>query len=148
MPACSHTLSRQQVVETERRAWVSRAGGGNELGGTRGLDFYTQRTAVQGNGPLLHQQFGILQHQADFSGGVVEVTFPWPDHGDDFSAEGAAGLEHQRLRRREATECDGGIQFDSGDPGCGSQQDVIYSTHTQLEHRGDPCLNVFSGEGG
>lgn len=29
MPACSHTLSRQQVVETERRAWVSRAGGGN-----------------------------------------------------------------------------------------------------------------------
>jgi oxepin-CoA hydrolase/3-oxo-5,6-dehydrosuberyl-CoA semialdehyde dehydrogenase len=35
-----------------------RAGGGNELGGTRGLDFYTQRTAVQGNGPLLARFLG------------------------------------------------------------------------------------------
>ncbi|MCB9535106.1 MAG: 3,4-dehydroadipyl-CoA semialdehyde dehydrogenase [Myxococcales bacterium] len=30
-----------------------RAGGGEELGGTRGMGLYQQRTAVQGNGPLL-----------------------------------------------------------------------------------------------
>ena len=30
-----------------------RAGGGEELGGTRGLRIYQQRTAIQGNGPLI-----------------------------------------------------------------------------------------------
>ncbi len=30
-----------------------RAGGGEELGGTRGMGLYQQRCAVQGNGPLL-----------------------------------------------------------------------------------------------
>ncbi len=30
-----------------------RAGGGEELGGTRGMALYQQRTAVQGNGPLI-----------------------------------------------------------------------------------------------
>ncbi len=32
-----------------------RAGGGEELGGTRGLDFYLQRTAIQGSKPLLEK---------------------------------------------------------------------------------------------
>lgn len=44
---------------------------------------------------LLYEQFGILQHQANFSGGVVEVTFPRSDHGDDFPGEGGAGLQHE-----------------------------------------------------
>ncbi|MEZ4268219.1 MAG: 3,4-dehydroadipyl-CoA semialdehyde dehydrogenase [Myxococcota bacterium] len=34
-----------------------RAGGGEELGGLRGLDFYTQRTAVEGYRPLLEKLF-------------------------------------------------------------------------------------------
>ena len=34
-----------------------RAGGGEELGGLRGLSFYTQRTAVQGLSPLLEKLF-------------------------------------------------------------------------------------------
>ncbi|HYC76305.1 MAG TPA: aldehyde dehydrogenase family protein, partial [Planctomycetota bacterium] len=34
-----------------------RAGGGEELGGLRGLHFYLQRTAVQGYGPWLQQTF-------------------------------------------------------------------------------------------
>lgn len=34
-----------------------RAGGGGELGGIRGLEFYTQRTAVQGLSPLLEKLF-------------------------------------------------------------------------------------------
>ena len=36
-----------------------RAGGGSELGGTRGLEFYTQRCAVQGNGPLTGRFLGV-----------------------------------------------------------------------------------------
>jgi hypothetical protein len=36
-----------------------RAGGGSELGGVRGLEPYTQRCAVQGNGPLLSRFFGV-----------------------------------------------------------------------------------------
>ncbi|MBV70477.1 MAG: aldehyde dehydrogenase [Myxococcales bacterium] len=32
-----------------------RAGGGEELGGTRGMRFYQQRTAIQGNGPLINK---------------------------------------------------------------------------------------------
>ena len=34
-----------------------RAGGGEELGGLRGLSFYLQRTAVQGYQPLLEKFF-------------------------------------------------------------------------------------------
>ena len=30
-----------------------RAGGGEELGGVRGMRIYQQRTAIQGNGPLI-----------------------------------------------------------------------------------------------
>jgi oxepin-CoA hydrolase/3-oxo-5,6-dehydrosuberyl-CoA semialdehyde dehydrogenase len=36
-----------------------RAGGGEELGGVRGLSFYSQRTAVQGSRPVLEALFGI-----------------------------------------------------------------------------------------
>jgi 3,4-dehydroadipyl-CoA semialdehyde dehydrogenase len=36
-----------------------RAGGGEELGGLRGLDLYSQRVAVQGFGPLLDRFFGV-----------------------------------------------------------------------------------------
>ncbi len=35
-----------------------RAGGGEELGGERGLDFYMQRTAIQGDRPLLDKILG------------------------------------------------------------------------------------------
>jgi oxepin-CoA hydrolase/3-oxo-5,6-dehydrosuberyl-CoA semialdehyde dehydrogenase len=35
-----------------------RAGGGEELGGERGLDFYMQRVAVQGDRAILDKIFG------------------------------------------------------------------------------------------
>ncbi|MSP72720.1 MAG: 3,4-dehydroadipyl-CoA semialdehyde dehydrogenase [Myxococcales bacterium] len=35
-----------------------RAGGGSELGGVRGLDVYTQRCVIQGNGPLIAKFLG------------------------------------------------------------------------------------------
>ncbi len=35
-----------------------RAGGGEELGGVRGMDFYTQRVAIQGDRGLLGRIFG------------------------------------------------------------------------------------------
>ena len=35
-----------------------RAGGGEELGGTRGMRLYQQRTAIQGNGPLISRAIG------------------------------------------------------------------------------------------
>jgi oxepin-CoA hydrolase/3-oxo-5,6-dehydrosuberyl-CoA semialdehyde dehydrogenase len=35
-----------------------RAGGGEELGGLRGLDFYLQRTAIQGFQGLVQKRFG------------------------------------------------------------------------------------------
>jgi len=36
-----------------------RAGGGEELGGQRGLSFYTQRVALQGDRPLLDRILGV-----------------------------------------------------------------------------------------
>ena len=36
-----------------------RAGGGEELGGLRGMRIYQQRTAVQGNGPLISKLLGV-----------------------------------------------------------------------------------------
>lgn len=36
-----------------------RAGGGEELGGKRGMEFYSQRLAIQGYGPLLDRIFGV-----------------------------------------------------------------------------------------
>jgi oxepin-CoA hydrolase/3-oxo-5,6-dehydrosuberyl-CoA semialdehyde dehydrogenase len=38
-----------------------RAGGGEELGGERGLSFYTQRTAIQGDRALLDRVLGLKQ---------------------------------------------------------------------------------------
>lgn len=38
-----------------------RAGGGEELGGERGLGFYLQRTAVQGSKPLLEKILGVAE---------------------------------------------------------------------------------------
>ena len=35
-----------------------RAGGGEELGGLRGLEFYMQRTAIQGFKTTVHGSFG------------------------------------------------------------------------------------------
>ena len=35
-----------------------RAGGGEELGGQRGMRLYQQRTAIQGNGPLIAKFLG------------------------------------------------------------------------------------------
>jgi oxepin-CoA hydrolase/3-oxo-5,6-dehydrosuberyl-CoA semialdehyde dehydrogenase len=37
----------------------SRAGGGEELGGLRGLAFYVQRTALQGARPMLDALLGV-----------------------------------------------------------------------------------------
>jgi 3,4-dehydroadipyl-CoA semialdehyde dehydrogenase len=37
------------------------AGGGEELGGVRALDFYTQRTALQGSRPVIQKLLGIQQ---------------------------------------------------------------------------------------
>lgn len=34
-------------------------GGGSELGGTRGMEFSTQRTVVRGNGPFLAPFLGV-----------------------------------------------------------------------------------------
>jgi len=36
-----------------------RAGGGEELGGLRGLDFYMQRSAIQGDRGLLDRALGL-----------------------------------------------------------------------------------------
>ena len=36
-----------------------RAGGGEELGGLRGLEFYTQRVAIQGDSGVLGKVLGI-----------------------------------------------------------------------------------------
>ena len=41
-----------------------RAGGGEELGGERGLDFYLQRTALQGDRALLDRVLGINASEA------------------------------------------------------------------------------------
>ena len=38
-----------------------RAGGGEELGGERGLHFYSQRTAIAGDRPILDAIFGTPQ---------------------------------------------------------------------------------------
>jgi oxepin-CoA hydrolase/3-oxo-5,6-dehydrosuberyl-CoA semialdehyde dehydrogenase len=44
-----------------------RAGGGEELGGLRGLDFYLQRTAVQGDRALLERALGLGEADAPAS---------------------------------------------------------------------------------
>jgi oxepin-CoA hydrolase/3-oxo-5,6-dehydrosuberyl-CoA semialdehyde dehydrogenase len=52
-------LSPGMVLPLLNHGGPGRAGGGSELGGTRGLELYTQRCAVQGNGPLLSRFFGV-----------------------------------------------------------------------------------------
>lgn len=44
-----------------------RAGGGEELGGTRGMSLYMQRVAVQGHRALIEQMFGIKKEEAKAS---------------------------------------------------------------------------------
>jgi len=36
-----------------------RAGGGEELGGVRGLAFYTQRVALEGSRPVIQKLVGV-----------------------------------------------------------------------------------------
>jgi len=53
-----HALGPGMVLPQLVHGGPGRAGGGEELGGLRGLAFYTQRTAVQGSKPLLAKLFG------------------------------------------------------------------------------------------
>ena len=46
------------VLPTTIHGGPGRAGGGEELGGLRGLDLYTQRTAIQGDRGLLKKVLG------------------------------------------------------------------------------------------
>lgn len=50
-----HSMGPGTALPTMVHGGPGRAGGGEELGGTRGLALYMQRTAVQGYGPLLEK---------------------------------------------------------------------------------------------
>ena len=50
-----HSIGPGTVLPQLMHGGPGRAGGGQELGGTRGLEFYMQRTAVQGYAPLLEK---------------------------------------------------------------------------------------------
>ena len=52
-----HSPGPGTVLPQMQHGGPGRAGGGAELGGLRGLEFYTQRTAVQGLSPLLQKLF-------------------------------------------------------------------------------------------
>jgi 3,4-dehydroadipyl-CoA semialdehyde dehydrogenase len=52
--ATGHGMVMPQMVH----GGPGRAGGGEELGGLRGLSFYMQRTAIQGNKALMERIFG------------------------------------------------------------------------------------------
>lgn len=52
------------VLPTLVHGGPGRAGGGEELGGERGLLFYMQRTALQGDRPVLGKLFGAESEQA------------------------------------------------------------------------------------
>ena len=52
-----HSPGPGAVLPTQIHGGPGRAGGGEELGGLRGLSFYMQRTAVQGSKPLLEKIF-------------------------------------------------------------------------------------------
>ena len=52
-----HSLGPGMVMPAMVHGGPGRAGGGEELGGERGLRFYMQRTAIQGYGPLLERFF-------------------------------------------------------------------------------------------
>lgn len=53
-----HSPGPGTVLPSMIHGGPGRAGGGEELGGLRGLNFYLQRTAVQGEKPLLQRIFG------------------------------------------------------------------------------------------
>jgi 3,4-dehydroadipyl-CoA semialdehyde dehydrogenase len=46
------------VLPNQVHGGPGRAGGGEELGGVRGLDLYTNRTAIQGDRGLLKKILG------------------------------------------------------------------------------------------
>ena len=50
-----HSLGPGAVLPSLVHGGPGRAGGGEELGGMRGLQFYMQRTAIQGYKPLLEK---------------------------------------------------------------------------------------------
>ncbi len=53
------TISPGMVLPSCIHGGPGRAGGGEELGGLRGLDFYSQRVAVQGDRGQLERAFGL-----------------------------------------------------------------------------------------
>ena len=59
MGALSYEVSCVTYPPGLNHGGPGRAGGGSELGGRRGMEFYTQRTVVQGNGPLLARFLGV-----------------------------------------------------------------------------------------
>jgi len=50
-----HSMGPGTVLPTLVHGGPGRAGGGEELGGLRGLSLYLQRTAIQGDDPMLAQ---------------------------------------------------------------------------------------------
>ena len=53
-----HAVGPGTVLPQLVHGGPGRAGGGEELGGARGLAFYLQRTAIQGDKPILEALFG------------------------------------------------------------------------------------------
>jgi len=59
-----HSVGPGAVMPSCVHGGPGRAGGGEELGGLRGLDFYFQRTAVQGDRALLDRTLGVAPADA------------------------------------------------------------------------------------
>jgi oxepin-CoA hydrolase/3-oxo-5,6-dehydrosuberyl-CoA semialdehyde dehydrogenase len=55
----SHSSGHGTVLPGLIHGGPGRAGGGEELGGERGLAFYMQRTAIQGSRPILEKALGL-----------------------------------------------------------------------------------------
>jgi len=53
------TLPPGMVLPNQIHGGPGRAGGGEELGGKRGMEFYTHRVAIQGDLGLLRKTFHI-----------------------------------------------------------------------------------------
>lgn len=58
------SISPGMVLPSCVHGGPGRAGGGEELGGLRGLDFYLQRTAVQGDRAILDRVLGVRKSEA------------------------------------------------------------------------------------
>jgi len=54
-----HGPGHGAVLPASTHGGPGRAGGGQELGGLRGLEFYFQRTVVQGDRPILERALGV-----------------------------------------------------------------------------------------